>query len=54
MRVLINGKYFTETNEPVRAYDLYGNVHIIKPVDFHLFNFTSFQKLVVDGLTITN
>ena len=53
MKVLINGKYFTCTNEPVQAFNIYGNLQVIKPIDYHEFNFTSFQKLIINGLTIT-
>jgi hypothetical protein len=52
VKVLIDGKYFTWTENPVQAYDIYENIQIIKPIDYQLYNFTIFEKLVIDGLII--
>lgn len=49
MKVYINGKYYADTIIPVTAYDAYGNPQIIKPSDYHQYNFTCFQKLIVNG-----
>ncbi len=53
MEVLINGKHHTHTANPVTAYDVCGNPHTIKPIDYHLYNFTSFTKLIIDGAEIS-
>ena len=53
MEVLINGKHHTHTDNPVTAYDVCGNPHTIKPIDYHLYNFTSFTKLIIDGVEIS-
>lgn len=53
MEVLINGKHYTHTDSPVIAYDACGNPHTIKPVDYHLYNFTSFTKLIIDGVEVS-
>jgi hypothetical protein len=53
MKVLIDGKYLTWTDEPVQAVDLYDHIQIIHPNDYIEYNFTAFKRLTVNGLTVT-
>jgi len=52
MKVLVNGKYFTWTDEPVQAFNVYGNLQVIKPIDYFEYNFTNFKKLIINGLMV--
>lgn len=47
MIINLYGDKFGYTETPVKAYDTYGKLHLIKPSDYHLYNFTSFQKLEI-------